>query len=163
MQEVAQLAVDEALRAGADYADARVQRLAMEELTMRDGSLVGADAPENFGLGVRVLKNGAWGFAAAPGNHADLAEVAPGLARRAVKTGRDLAHLRRKPVALVPQERQVGDWQTPMEEDPFAVSLEEKLDLMKQTDESMCGRDEVVSRVVHIGLRREEQWQAGRC
>lgn len=160
MQKIAQLAVDEALRAGADYADARVQRLALEELTMRNGSLVGADAPESFGLGVRVLKDGAWGFAAAPGNHADLSEVAPGLARRAVKTGRDLARLRRKPVTLAPLGVQVGEWQTPVEEDPFAVSLEEKLGIMRKADESLQGRDEVVSRVVHIGLRREEQWQA---
>ena len=108
MQAVAQLAVDEALRAGADYADARVQRLSMEELAMRDGSLVGADAPESFGLGVRVLKDGAWGFAAAPGNHKDLAEVAPGLARRAVKTGRDLGRLRRTPVELAPPGRAGG-------------------------------------------------------
>jgi len=160
MQAVAQLAVDEALRAGADYADARVQRLSLEELAMRDGSLVGADAPESFGLGVRVLKNGAWGFAAAPGNHKDLADVAPGLARRAVKAARDLGRLRRTPVELVPQEGQVGEWYTPVEEDPFQVSLEEKLGLMRQADESMRGRDEIVSRVVNLSLRREEQWQA---
>ena len=42
------MAVEEALRAGADYADARIQRLACEELTMQDGSLVRADAPEGF-------------------------------------------------------------------------------------------------------------------
>ena len=160
MQGIAQLAVEEALRAGADYADARIQRLACEELTMQDGSLVRADAPEDFGLGVRVLKDGAWGFAAAPGTHKDLAEVAPGLARRAVKTGRDLGRLRTKPVQLAPLEGQVGEWSTPVEEDPFAVSLEEKLGLMKQADESMQGRDEIVSRVVNLSLRREEQWQA---
>ena len=96
MHEIARRAVDEALRAGADYADARVQRVALEELTVQNDSLAGASATEDFGLGVRVLKDGAWGFAAAPGTHADLHEVAPGLARRAVKAGRDLRLLQRR-------------------------------------------------------------------
>ena len=59
MHEIARRAVDEALRAGADYADARVQRVALEELTVQNDSLAGASATEDFGLGVRVLKDGA--------------------------------------------------------------------------------------------------------
>lgn len=160
MQDIAQLAVDEALRAGADYADARVQRLAREELTVQNGSLAGASATEDFGLGVRVLKDGAWGFAAAPGTHEDLHEVAPGLARRAVKAGRDLAGIRREPVRLSEEAGHVGSYATPVEEDPFTLGIRTKLDLLLECSERLEGREEVVLRQADLSLRREEQWQA---
>ena len=160
MHEIARRAVDEALRAGADYADARVQRVALEELTVQNDSLAGASATEDFGLGVRVLKDGAWGFAAAPGTHADLHEVAPGLARRAVKAGRDLAGSRSAPVQLSEEAGHVGDFSTPVEEDPFKLGVRAKLDLLLEAAGSMRGRDEVVLRQADLSLRREEQWQA---
>jgi|GEM_PF-4440967 len=105
MQQLAQLAVEEALRAGADYADARIVRLSQEQLGVRNGKLSMADAPEEFGLGVRVMKQGCWGFAAAPGLPSDLADVVPGVARRAYKAARDLGPARRTPIQLAAEAR----------------------------------------------------------
>ena len=47
-----------------------------------------------------------------------------------------------------------------MEENPFLVPLEEKVDLLMRADRGLGGRREVVSRTSQIRLRREEQWMA---
>jgi len=158
MMDTAQAAVEAALQAGADYADARLNRCSREELTLKNGMLEGADAPDEFGIGVRVLANGAWGFAAAPATFADVHEVAGGLARRATKVARDCGVARANAVRLSPEAGHVGEFVTPVREDPFAVPLETKLDLLRAADATMKGCSETVVRQATLSLRREEQW-----
>jgi TldD protein len=52
------------------------------------------------------------------------------------------------------------DYETPVEIDPFGVSVAERLDLLQAADASMDGRESVVARQAFFSLRREEQWQA---
>ncbi|MEE2939722.1 MAG: TldD/PmbA family protein [Planctomycetota bacterium] len=157
-EAVAKEAVDLCMARGAAAADARVVRLAQEALTVQDGRVREADAPEDFGLAVRVLKDGAVGFAAAPGGFDSIADVAQGVARRALAVARDVAPARRVPVELAGDASSCGEYHTAVDEDPFLVPLEEKLDLLMRTDAALSGRREVVSRSAGIGLRREEQW-----
>lgn len=160
MIELAERAVTQALAAGAEYADARIVRLAREDLCLRNGALADAAAPAEFGLGVRALVNGTFGFAAAPGAPRDLADLAPGVARRAVRSARDLAPTRRRPVELAPEPPHVAEWATPVAEDGFALSLEDKLELLHAADAGLGGESEIVVREVRLSLRREEQWTA---
>ena len=155
--DIAKAAVRAAETAGADYADCRVNRLERQELTLRNGKLESAEAPEELGVGVRVLVDGCWGFAAAPGASASDAET---LARRAVDVARSLSPALRTPVKLSEEAGHVGEFRTPHEIDPFEVSLEDKLDLLRRADESMRGADETVVREASCSLRREEQWHA---
>ncbi len=159
MMDTAQAAVEAALKAGADYADARINRCSREDLTLKNGALEGADAPDELGIGVRVLAAGTWGFAAAPATFSDVHEVAGGLARRAAKVARDCAGARKEAVELAPEPGHVGEYVTPVQEDPFTVPLETKLDLLRSADNAMRGRSETVVRQANISLRREEQWQ----
>lgn len=162
MMDLAQAAVDAALALGATHADARANRLERQDLTLRNGCLEDASVPEDLGLGVRVLVEGCWGFAAAPLAHGGGSPSdAEDLARRAVKLARDLAPARRDAVELAPLEGPgAAEYATPLEEDPFDVSLGEKLDLLHACDASMQGADEVVAREASLSLRREEQWMA---
>lgn len=155
---VAKEAVELCMARGATAADARVVRLAQEQLTVQDGRIREADAPEDFGLAVRVLKDGAVGFAAAPGGFDSIANVAQGVARRALAVARDVAPLRRVPVQLAGDSSASGEYHTEIHEDPFLVPLEEKIDLLMRTDAALSGRREIVSRSAGIALRREEQW-----
>ncbi len=159
MQNLAQKAVEEAMRAGAEYADARIVRLSREELGVRNGQLSVADAPEEFGIGVRVLQKGCWGFAAAPAVPHDLPQVIPGVARRAFKAARDLGSARLEPVRLAPESGHGGEYRTPFEKDPFQVSLREKIDLLRNAEQAAHVRSEVVVGQSMMSLRREEQWQ----
>jgi TldD protein len=158
MMDSAQAAVEAALKAGADYADARITRLSIEDYTLKNGALEGADAPDDFGLGVRVLKDGAWGFAAAPTTSGEVAQVAAGVARRATKVARDCAPARSRPIRLCEEAGHVGEYVTPVAEDPFSVPIGTKLDLLREADARMQGKSETVVRQATLSLRREEQW-----
>jgi len=160
MMDAAEIAVDAALAAGADYADARACRTSRESLTLRNGALASARAPDEAGLGVRVLKGGVLGFAAAPATPAEASRVARELGRRAARVAADLAPARGEPVVLAGSEGEVGEYATPVEIDPFRVPLEEKLDLLRSADAALQGAPETVVRLAHLGLRRREQFQA---
>jgi len=160
MLELAERAVREALAAGADYADARIVRCAREELCLHNGELAEAAAPAEFGLGVRALVNGAFGFAAVPGTHTDLADMTSGVARRATRSARDLSAIRRRKVTLSPPQPMVGDYHTPVSEDPFRVPLEEKLALLAEADAALGARAGIVAREARLSFRRAEHWLA---
>ena len=156
MNELAHSAIRAALEAGADYADARFNHVLTEDLTLRNGNLAEAGVREDSGLGVRVLKDGCFGFAAAPVGDVSQAQA---LGARAVRAAKKLATAREVPVRMSAESGGVKEFRTPYLTDPFGVPLQDKLDLLARCDEAMKGRDEVVVREAMLSSRREEQWQ----
>ena len=150
-------AVAAARAAGADYADARITRVRIEELLRRNGAVAEAGDSQDAGLGVRVLHEGTWGFAAAP-------ELSPSAvaqtARKALEVARALGSARSQPVDLAGSASESGSYWTPIRRDPFDVPLPEKLALLEEAERSMEGRAEVVVREAGCSSRREEQWFA---
>ncbi len=116
-----------AKRAGATYADVRVVRRRAESVMTRESGVEGVDSREEYGLGVRVIAQGAWGFAATPRVLAAEGERA---ARQAVEVAKAHAKLRKAPVALAPTAAHVDVWQTPLTKDPFKIPLEDKAELL---------------------------------
>src|SRR5215204_1938667 len=57
-------ALQAARDAGASYADARLGRYRRQTVATREQQLTGVTDTESFGIGVRVLVDGSWGFAA---------------------------------------------------------------------------------------------------
>jgi TldD protein len=126
-EELTDLAVRAAVAAGAGYADARWVREETESLTAIDDRIDDLEAATSSGLGVRVLVDGCWGFAASavldPGRVRDLAALA-------VEIGRAAAALPGEAVRLAPVEPVVASWSTPLRRDPFAVPLAERVELL---------------------------------
>lgn len=135
-KELAQLAIDTALQMGASYADARVIRLQRESLEVRNGNVNGIKQHLEMGMGIRVLVNGAWGFAGNPDLKKSKVEIA---VQRAVALAKDSAHLYYKPVELARRKAIVTAWKSPCEQDPFAVSLERKLEALFEIDQILRG------------------------
>src|SRR4051794_41857631 len=63
MRDVCSAAVDAATGAGAEYADARVVAKRNQFVATKNGRVERLADSESEGIGVRVLVNGAWGFA----------------------------------------------------------------------------------------------------
>ena len=63
---IAKKAVEAAIAAGASYADARLVVYRTESIGVRDDHVQSVDAGEDYGIGLRVIADGGWGFAAAP-------------------------------------------------------------------------------------------------
>ena len=64
MRDLTSRALDTATALGATYADVRVVRRIEESITIKSGRVEGVAGGESEGFGVRVLVDGAWGFAA---------------------------------------------------------------------------------------------------
>jgi TldD protein len=134
MLHVAKEAVEAARAAGADYADARFVHEDSESITVRNQEMEGIDRATSEGVGVRVLVDGYWGFAAtARPEGAEIARTA-GLA---VEIARAAARLPREPVKLTEIEPATGTWASPFQDDPFNVSLEEKVALLMEATRRM--------------------------
>ena len=123
----------------AEYADARFVSTRVERLSTRNGALDQLDSDESAGIGVRVRVGGSWGFAAARGVSKEEAEAAleRALAVAAAQPAADAA-----PLAPEPPAR--GDYESPVERDPFAVSLEDKLAVLAAADAGLRTDPDVV-------------------
>jgi TldD protein len=118
----------------ATYADVRFETQQSQMVSVKNGAVDALASEESEGFGVRVIVDGAWGFASS-------ARIEPveleRVARLAVDVARASALARRGPVQIGPPVRSVGTSRTPIERDPFAVSLEDKLDLLFRADAAM--------------------------
>ena len=134
MLDLAHQAVEAARKAGADYADARFVSEESESLSVNNQEMEGIDRSLSQGVGIRVLVGGYWGFAAtARSTPEDLdrtAELAVGIARAASRLPMD-------PVRLAEIEPVKAEWGTAVQEDPFAVSLDEKVALLMEASRRM--------------------------
>jgi TldD protein len=134
MLDVVRSAVEAARAAGADYADARWVTEENEALTVKNQEMEGIERSRSEGVGVRVLKDGYWGFAATGGTaEEDVARTA----RLAVEIARAASRLSRDPVRLAEVEPVTDTWESRVHEDPFAVALEEKVALLMEASRRM--------------------------
>ena len=64
MKDIARWALDTAKARGATYADVRVVDLRQRYLSTKNGQAAQVRESQSMGVGVRVVAEGAWGFAA---------------------------------------------------------------------------------------------------
>jgi TldD protein len=120
-------ALEEAKALGATYADARVHRRRHERVATREDHVVDVSSRETYGVGVRVIVGGAWGFASS-GRVTD--EAAKDAARRAVVVAKAGVGAQIRKLQLAPVSRYIDVYRTPIEIDPFDVPLGEKAALL---------------------------------
>src|ERR1700688_2000415 len=110
MYDVAAASLDTAKIRGASYADVRVMHLRQRDLTTKNGR-VGTLAPsEAIWLGIRVLANGAWGFAS---TDRLTREGVATCAAQAVSIAKASALEKREDVVMAPENAYVDSWQSP--------------------------------------------------
>lgn len=127
LDDLIQRTLAAAKKAGASYADVRIVRMRNERMYCREDRVEGVSSTDEYGLGVRVIAGGAWGFAATP--QVTIAE-AERVAKAAVAVAKANAPAMKRPVALAPEVAHVDVWQTPMQKDPFKIPLEAKAELL---------------------------------
>jgi len=119
---------------GAAYSDVRVIRKQREFYAQSSGKISALTAEETRGVGIRVLVDGAWGFAAG----VDLSKAGvEETARRAVKVGKASALVQPRKVILGYASVVEDSYETPCEIDPFEVSPDRKVALLLEADQAM--------------------------
>src|SRR5687767_4285422 len=136
MRDLTQRALDTATALGAGYADVRVVRRLDESIAIKTGRVEGVASGESEGFGVRVLVDGAWGFAS---SHILTMAEADRVAGEAVRIARASATTLREPTRLDDRPPATGKFETPVQEDPFAVPLERKIADLLAADEAAAG------------------------
>ena len=152
MRDVTDRALDTAAQLGAGYADVRVVRTLSESIAIKSGRVEGVAAGESEGFGLRVLVDGAWGFASSSELTAAEADRVAG---EAVRIARASATALRSRVALDDRPPARGTFETPIEEDPFAVALESKIELLLAADVAAARTKGVTFTETRYDARRE--------
>ena len=155
MQAFALDTLDLATQQGATYADVRVVQRQTQVLAVKNGQPDRVMAAEDAGFGVRVLADGAWGFAASSEFHSEATAIA---VQHALSIARASALVQADPLDLPLRPGEEGTYSTPFEEDPFAVPVETRLALLVACCEAMQRRSVVRVALAHTSLFREHKW-----
>ena len=144
-------ALDAAVAGGASYADARAVSRRDQLVATRNGDVLSVTDQESEGIGVRVLVDGAWGFACDRRLSEEGAREAAGRAcafARAAAAGGE----RR----LAPVEAQSVEYRTPARVDPFSVSVGDKIALCLRAEEAMRQEGVIVTSATLRALRERK-------
>ncbi|MGB7050930.1 MAG: TldD/PmbA family protein [Acidimicrobiales bacterium] len=126
---------------GCAHAELRVERILSQRVALRDGQLEGAVDDTEVGMGLRVVVDGAVGFAATV---AMAPEDAAGLAQRAVHAARTIALAGGRRVELAPAGDQGSQsWTSRYEVNPADVDLADKVALLVDWSERLLGAEGV--------------------
>ena len=166
LSSLAEAALTQAEKLGATYTDIRINRYHSQAVGLRSTPdlLTGklnhvpfVSEGQSFGFGVRVIVNGAWGFAASPiVTEEEIARVTA----QAVAVAKANSVLQKSRVELVPTKAYVDKWTTPFTQDPFAIPIPEKLALLEKANNEVKAVPKVFSADSFIGARSEDKFFA---
>ena len=134
MNELANRALNLAQMKGASYADVRLVETESQSIVVKNGIVEAVSLGTNQGFGIRVMADGAWGFASSAHVQREKVDEVTALAIEIAKAS---ALVSGGQLDLGPPEVHVDSYHTPIEADPFRVPLEEKINLLMACDEAM--------------------------
>jgi TldD protein len=106
-------------------------------------------------MSVRVLADGAWGFAASEDLSRSGVEAT---AARAVEIARASAQVKQEDVRLAPEKPVTAEWTTPHTIDPFSISVEQNIALLLNIDSELRAVAGITLAETNLNFNREEQW-----
>ena len=156
MFELLKQACDTARSEGCQFADARYLAIHKQRVMSRDLALSDCSESDDRGFGVRVLYNGAWGFASSPRyNDAEVSKVVA-LAMRIARAS--AMALREGGVKWAPEDALRLDFKSNCAQNPFEVSLEDKADLLISANEVMLKNKAVKRAQGYLLFKRVQRW-----
>jgi TldD protein len=155
---LADAALSRAAALGVEHADVRIGRTRSQSIRLRDARLEGANDDEDLGLGVRVVLDGTWGFAAtedlSPDAAAQAAEHAVQLARVSRPVNTDRVELADEPVHAD------AVWVSDYDVDPFTVDDDDKVNLLVDWSRRLLDADGVDHVDAYVLAVREQKFYA---
>ncbi|MBI2405837.1 TldD/PmbA family protein [Candidatus Microgenomates bacterium] len=137
-----------------DYADVRIIEKESQNIATKDGVVEALESSTSLGYGIRVLKDGAWGFA---GSNDFTKRGIERTIKRAVEIAESSARHKLEDVELARQTPIKATYRTPIKEDPFKVPLEEKLELLLAADNAQRVDPRIVISQTSFSAHREHK------
>ena len=127
-KQLADIALNTTKGLGATYTDVRIGRYLNQFVITREKKVQNIVNTESFGVGIRVIVNGTWGFAA---SNSVTPEGMKKTAERAVAIAKANSKFQKEPVKLAPTPS-YGEvsWKTPIVKNGFEVPVKDKVDLL---------------------------------
>src|SRR6195952_5677180 len=140
-ERLGQAALGRARDFGVSHADFRFERNRYQHFSVRDGTLEGAQDAEDLGFAVRVILDGAWGFASGV---ALTESEAVTVAETAVTVAQVAAKMTSRPVELAPEPvHKDATWVSSYDVNPLEVPLAEKTGLFAGWTSELLGAEGV--------------------
>lgn len=127
-KKLADVALNSAKSLGATYADVRIGRYLNQFISTRENKVQNLVNSESFGVGIRVITNGTWGFASTN----EVTEIGIKKAtQRAIAIAKANSKFQIEPVRLAPTQA-FGEvsWKTAIQKNSFEVPVSQKVDLL---------------------------------
>ncbi|MCA9741427.1 MAG: TldD/PmbA family protein [Deferribacteres bacterium] len=157
MKDVAELAIGMGETRGVAGMEVRVIELESEEVELRDYVPTTLNSSESFGIGIKVYRNGGWGFAST----SDLSQAG---IEKTVKRAIEIADANINPylkdIPLVDEPVHVDSWSLPIHYDPFLVSVEDKLALLDEINRACLGVRGIGAALSSMSFQRRKQYFA---
>lgn len=134
MKDITGRALNIAQVRGASYADIRVVERITQHIAVKNGQVEALEQDESLGFGVRVIVNGAWGFASSSRMEGQEIER---VVSQAIAIAKASALTKIRDVNLGAPVVSRGYYETPIKINPFTVSLDEKIGLLLKADAEM--------------------------
>jgi len=155
---LADAALASARQRGADHADFRLERIRVGTLRLRDGQLDTSADTEDLGIAVRVVHDGAWGFASGVDR---TPEAAATLSEQAIAAARVSRVLSSDPVVLADEPMYAGaSWISAYDVDPFDVAEDERIGRLAELSDRLLSADGVDHVDAHLTHVRENKFYA---
>jgi TldD protein len=142
---------------GATHADFRIEQLRTQIIVARDRELQTSVETDSVGFSVRVVCNGAWGFAAGTDLTTDAVAA---VSRRAVEVAESLARLNTEPVTLADEPAYTGTYVSSYEIDPFSVAEDAKIDFLLALNDRALASKRIDRATSYVMLVREQKYFA---
>jgi TldD protein len=127
-KQLADAALNAAKSGGATYADVRIGRYLNQFISTRENRVQNIQNTESFGVGIRVIAKGTWGFAS---TNDVTTEGIKKATERALAIAKANSKFQKEPVKLaVVQGYGEVSWNTPIQKNSFEVPVSEKVDLL---------------------------------
>ena len=140
-EELAEICLEQAGKLGSSYADIRFFNTEDEQISVKDGNSERAEYSYFADFGVRVIMDGAWGFAGS--RHIDPAEVKQETVE-AVKMAEASASIKRGEVELCECEAVEAEYTTRFRVDPFEVPAEDIIDALIAADSNVRAQSKYI-------------------
>ncbi|MBW6513736.1 MAG: TldD/PmbA family protein [Candidatus Syntrophosphaera sp.] len=149
------LAMNAAQSLGAEYADIRVQKTTDQVIYLQNLSLKNTSTDVLYGYGIRVFKDGAWGFAHSNvfSDEEVLATVkrAAGIAALSASVNKD------RKLRLAPERSYIAKYETPMQIDPFSLPMKDKVELMLEVNRTMLAYEGIRRAMFYLIMHKDEK------
>lgn len=142
MEDLAELAIDKALVAGAEFVDLRIEESTGTNIVIMDGKTKTVSSASEAGIGIRAFVRGAWGFSTT--NLLTRSSV-KGAATAAVRMARAAQRRAKLEFELRPVAPVRADERYPCRESPTDVRPEDKLSFVLSLDRAMREHDQRIS------------------